>query len=387
MKRPVRLSRSFVERVTEGGRYGDGWGGHGLSLLVKPRARGGCAKSFSQRLILPQTGKRINIGLGSYPVVSLEEARAKALENRRAATQGKDIRRQDSKTPTFAEAVEKVIDLYRPSWQDGGKSEQQWRTSLERDAYPVMGRKRIDKVTSGDVMTVIEPIWSRKRVTAQRVRQRIERVMAWAIAQGYRENNPAADIKAILPKNGVKKEHYAALHHSEVAGALNTIRGADAYVSAKLALEFVVLTACRSGEARGATWDEIDLESRTWTIPASRMKAGVQHRIPLTTACVAVLNTAKETFGDNGFIFPSYRRKQLPDYYLSGLLRKAGIPCVTHGFRSTFRDWCAETGVSRELAESALAHVVQNQTEAAYFRTDLLDQRREVMVRWNEYVR
>ena len=234
-----------------------------------------------------------------------------------------------------------------------------------------------------------DDFWNRKRVTARVVRQRIGAVMKWAVAQGFREDNPAGDaisISAALPKNGVRVRHQRALPHGQVAGALDRVRASNALSSTKLALEMLVLTACRSGEVRMARWSEFDLEEAIWTIPEDRTKSGREHRVPLSSGALKVLDQAKALGDGEGLVFPGRRARPLGDATMSLLLRRFGIPCVPHGMRSSFRDWCSETGVRREVAEAALAHVVKNKVEAAYARSDLLESRRELMQRWSEYL-
>ena len=383
--RPKQLSATFVKTVTTPGRYGDGRGGHGLSLLVKSTTTGRVSRTWAQRLRID--GKPVNLGLGSFPVVTLAEARAKALANARGVAQGTDPRAAVTAIPTFHDAVDKVIALHRDTWKDGGKSAAQWQASLDAYAMPRLGNKPVDRITTPDVMAVLMPIWNEKRETARRVRQRLSAVMKWAVAQGYRDDNPAGDaIGAALPKYGAHREHQRALAHSDVAGALRTIRDTGAWPGTKLALEYIALTACRSGEVRGAKWCEIDLEGPTWLIPAERMKAGKDHRVPLSGRALAVLNEARELADSTGLIFPSATGRMLSDSTLSKLLRESEIEAVPHGFRSSFRDWCGDTGVDREVAEASLAHVVKNQVEAAYARSDLLERRRTVMQEWAHYL-
>ena len=388
MERPTTLSAAFVKTVKEPGRYGDGRGGFGLSLLVKPMASTGrVSRTFAQRLRID--GQIVNIGIGSFPVVSLAEARAAAFENRRTLAKGFDPRNSAASMPTFAETADKVIALHAASWRDGGKSEKQWRSSLRTYAFPIIGSKPVGAVTAADVLSVIEPIWSRKRETARRVRQRIGQVMKYAIAAGLRPDNPAGDaVSAALPSNGVAVRHQPALPHAEVAQAMAKVRESGAGESARKALMFLVLTAARSGEIRGARWDEIDMPARTWTIPGSRTKTGREHRVPLPDAAAALLVTATPLSDGGGLIFPSASRRgrQLSDRSLSKLIRELGLQCVVHGFRSSFRDWCADTGQRRELAEVALGHTVGNSTEQAYMRSDLVEGRRELMEAWAVYV-
>ena len=385
MKRPKKLSAAFVKTVKRPGRYGDGRGGFGLSLLVKPTTTGRLSKTWSQRLRIH--GHPVNVGLGAHPVVTLAEAREKALTNRRTVAQGRDPR--SGGIPTFAEAVETVIAIHRPSWRSGGKYEAQWRGTLQRHAVPQIGHKRVHEITTADVMGVLlaSDFWNQKRVTARVVRQRIGAVMKWAVAQGYREDNPAGDaISAALPKNGVRVRHQRALPHGDVAAALERVRASDALPTTKLALEMLVLTACRSGEVRMARWAEFDSDRAIWTIPEDRTKSGREHRVPLSSGALKVLDQAKAIGDGNGLVFPGRRLRPLGESTMSLLLRRFGIPCVPHGMRSSFRDWCSETGVRREVAEAALAHVVKNKVEAAYARSDLLERRREVMERWSEYL-
>ena len=385
MNRPKQLSATFVKTVNRPGRYGDGRGGYGLSLLVKPTSTGRLSKTWSQKLRID--GEAFNIGLGGWPVTSLKEARAAALENRRAVAQGRDPRDRSGGVPTFAQAVEKVIAIHEPTWRDGARSAEIWRSSLSAYAMPRLGRKPVNQITTADVLAVLVPIWSTKRETARRVRQRIGAIMKWAVAEGYREDNPAGDaIGAALPKNTTPQKHQRALPHDEVGAALRKVRGSKAWPTTKLAFEFLVLTAARSGEVRGARWEEIDLEGRTWTVPADRIKAGREHRVPLSRRALEVLAEVRKIADGSGLVFPSPRGKVLSDMTLSKLIRELGIQAVPHGFRSSFRDWAAEcSDAPREVCELALAHVNSDRVEAAYRRTDLFERRRDLMEAWSEY--
>lgn len=383
MKRPKRLTAGFVRAVTRPGRYGDGRGGHGLSLLVKPTRSGRLSKTWAQRLRID--GKAVNVGLGAYPVVKLSDARRAALENRRMAYHGKDPRK--GKTPTFAQAAESVIRLRRASWRRGGKSEAQWKSSLETYVHPAIGKMRVDDITTAHVLAVLTPIWNTKRVTAQRLRGRISYVMKWCIGRGYRTENPAGKaITAVLPHDTGKKRHFAALPHQEVAGAIAKVRASKTWPGITLAFQFQVLTAARAAEIRKATWDEIDWAGRVWTVPADHMKAGRRHRVPLSAQALGILREARELPPDTNLLFPSPHGATMGRNAPATLARRLQLGCVPHGFRSSFRDWAAETGVRREVAEAALAHVVLDPVEAAYRRTDLFEQRRSVMERWGDYV-
>ncbi len=380
------LSATFVRNVRIPGRYGDGRGGLGLGLLVRPALRGGLNKSWTQSIRID--GRPTSLGLGRYPVVTLAMARGRALENARAIAQGRDPRRSAKAVPTFAEALETVIGIHAPHWKDRAGSERQWRRSLATYALPRLGAKTVDAVTSADVMAVLLPIWSTKRVTAGRVRQRIGAVMKWAVAQGLRADNPAGDaISAALPRTAAVQRHQRALPHAEVRAALARVRGCDAFPGIRLAFEFLVLTAARSGEVRNAQWEEIDRDGAVWTVPAERMKNGREHRVPLSCRALEVLDEARELAVAGGWVFPSPRGRSMPQKCLSELMRALGIAAVPHGFRSSFRDWAAEcTDVPREVCELALAHVNGDRVEAAYRRSDLFERRRALMAEWAAYV-
>ena len=376
-----KLSAAFVRTIAKPGKYGDQ---HGLILRVMP--------SGSKQWIWRGTvrGRRVDMGLGGWPYVSLAEARQAAFEHRKLARAGGDplaLKRRPN-VPTFAEAVETVIAIHEPNWKNGSRSAAIWRSSLGRYAMPGLGRKRVSDIDTSDVMAVLLPIWAGKRETAKRVRQRIGAVMKWAIAQGYRHDNPAGDaIAAALPKNGVPKKHMRALPYPEVAGGIAKIHQSAAWTGTKLALEFLVLTAARSGEVRGARWSEVDLEARTWTVPVERMKMGKPHRVPLSARALEVLSEAREIADDSGLLFPSVTGRSLSDSTLSKLCRENSVGCVPHGFRSSFRDWAAEcSDAPREVCELALAHVNADRVEAAYMRSDLFEKRRELMEAWASYL-
>ena len=321
-----------------------------------------------------------------WGATTITEARRRALANYRIARDGGDPRVRSGPTvPTFAEGLEAVLALQRPNWRDGGKSERQWRASLRDYAGAIMDRP-VDAIDAAAVLAAVGPVWSSKRETARRVLQRIGTVLRWAVAGGHRADTPIEAVKAALPKNGHRQSHHKALPHAEVAAAVATISGSQAAPATKLALQFTILTAARSGEVRGMEWSEVDLAARTWTVPGSRMKAGRSHRVPLSGAALAVLAAARDLSGGEGLVFPSPRGKPLSDATLGKLLKDRGVPAVPHGFRSSFRDWCGESGVAREVAEACLAHVVRDKAEAAYARSDLLDLRAEVMETWGRYV-
>ena len=379
------LTARFVATVTQPGRYRDGPGGHGLGLLVTPTG----ARCWFQRIVIH--GKSRDLGLGGYPLVTLAEARNKAFENRKLARAGGDPlalkRRAD--VPTFAVAAERVHAIHLPSWRNA-RHAASWLSCLREYAFPRIGDRPVSDVTAQDVMDVLLPIWHSRAETARRVRQRIGTVMKWAITQGFRTVNPAGEaIGAALPRNNGNgaPRHHRALPYGEVAGALAAVRASRAGMSTRLAFEFLVLTAARSGEVRLATWDEIDVQARVWTVPGERMKAGREHRVPLCARALAILDDARILRDATGLVFPGTRRGPLSDMTLSKLLRDLGIDAVPHGFRSSFRDWAGEcTSFPREVCETALAHVNPNKVEAAYARSDLFEKRRELMERWARYL-
>ena len=375
------LSAAFVRSVAQAGRYSDG---NGLYLQVDPSG----ARRWVQRLVIRGTSR--TLGLGGCAVVSLAEARDIALANRKLARAGGDPlaeRRHARGMPTFEEAAAKVLALHRPGWRNA-KHAAQWATTLREYAHPHLGSLPVSEVTTADVLTVLTAIWHDKPETARRVRQRIGAVMKWAFAKGYRQDNPAGDALAqALPRHTVARRHLRALPHGEVAGAIQAVRASRASAPVKLAFEFLVLTATRSGEVRLATWDEMDLDAAVWLVPGARMKAKRDHRVPLPGQALAILRDAQSLRDSTGLVFPSPRGKPFSDMALSKLIKELGFPAVPHGFRSSFRDWAAEqTNTPREVVEAALAHTVRNPTEAAYARSDLFARRRRLMDDWAAYL-
>ena len=377
------LSPAFVRKASKPGRYNDG---NGLFLKIDPSG----AKRWGQRLVIH--GRQRTLGLGGCAFVSLAEAREAALANRKIARAGGDPlaqRRRTADIPTFEAAAATVIELHRHGWRNE-KHAAQWEATLRAYVYSRIGQRSVANITTADVMAVLMPIWNEKPETARRVRQRISTVMKWAVAKGYRGDNPAGDaIGAALPKhNGKTKRHHRALPHGEVAAAIEAVRNSNAGRSVQLAFEFLVLTAARSGEVRLATWDEIDRDAKTWTVPASRMKAGREHRVPLSERALAILDEVQALSDGSGLVFPGTRTgKPLSDMTLSKLMRDLDLDAVPHGFRSSFRDWAAEcTNAPRDVMEAALAHTVRDKVEAAYNRTDLFERRRALMDQWASYL-
>lgn len=388
-----QLTAAFVASVRHSGRtksserHGDG-GGLGLMLNVQP----GGGKSWVQCLVI--RGERRTFGIGAFPLTTLKQAREIAFNNKRTARAGRDpVAERDqlhNRSPTFRTAAEEVMRLLEPQLTSP-KSIYQWRQSLTYYVYPVLGRMRVDAIKTSDVLAVLQPIWAEKRETASRVRQRISAAMRWSMANGFRADDPAATevIMQVLPKRRAPVNHFPALPYPEVGAAIKLVRQADVTPSSKLALEFLVLTATRSGEVRKATWREIDIETKIWTIPAERMKARRTHRVPLSNRALHILKSAASLPNPNPdrLIFPSPRGKVLRDDGLSKILRDLKINAVPHGFRSTFRDWASEqTSTPHAVMEAALAHVIPNASEAAYARSDLLQARRKLMQLWAGHV-
>ena len=378
------LTFTFVKSVKTPGRYGDGGrGSNGLYLRVWERANGRIGKSWGQRLRIH--GRITNLGLGPADLVSLREARETALANRRAAFRGEDPR--GGGVPTFEAATAAVIALRRPNWKPGSRTEAQWLSAFEAHVFPRIGQKPVDKITGRDVLAVLTEgdLWNRRRATARRSLQWMTAVFQWVTAEGHRADNPATAIRAALPKNGGRVKHQRAIHYGKVSEALAAINGVSAQATAKLCLRWVALTACRSGEARNARWEDVDRETATWTIPEVGTKSSRQHRVPLSSTALAVLTEAAKLADGSGLIFPGLRPgRPIGSVTLPRLLKRAGVDGSVHGLRTSFRTWASDNGVSRELAESALAHVVANRAEAAYARSDMLEARREVMERWGK---
>ena len=374
------LSTALVRNVTRAGRYCDG---HGLYLEVQPSG----SRSWIQRIAI--RGRRREIGLGGFPLVSLKEAREQAFANRKLARSGGDPlagRRRAKSMPTFADAAERVWNDKRPGWRNP-RHAHDWKASMARYVVPRIGRMAVGDVASADVLAILTPIWHARPETARRVRQRISAVMEWAAVMEYRTDNPCERIGAVLGPQRAVVQHLQAVPHGEVASAIRAVQASRAMPAAKLAFEFLVLTATRSGEVRGAEWAEVDLAAGVWTIPATRMKMQRAHRVPLCARAAHVLETARTLDGGSRLVFPGGRGTQIDDNTLSRLLRDLGIAGVPHGFRSSFRDWAAEkTDHPREVIEAALAHVVPNKVEAAYARSDLFERRRLLMDDWAAYV-
>ena len=360
--------------------------GRGLYCVV--RANG--SKARVQRITID--GSRTDIGLGGYPDVPLALARKKSAEIRTAVAEGRDPRaeRRQPDLPTFRDAAEQYISDNGVRWKNP-KESVNWRGSLATYAYPKFGNTRIDRVTRADVLNALKPVWTSKPSIARKLRQRIRQIFAAAMAFDYIDLNPAGEvIDAALPRTPAVAAHFRALPYQDVPDTLEKIEASNASLSSRLCFRFLVLTAARSGEARGARWDEIDRGARTWAIPGSRMKAGREHRVPLSDAALEVLRRAKALDDNSGLVFPSLYKpgRELSDMTLTKLLRDNELAetATVHGFRTSFKTWCMETtDTPWAVGEAALAHTLGNSTEQAYARSDLFERRRELMEQWGSF--
>ena len=369
-----KLTVAGIKRITKAGRYGDG---NGLCLLVQ---KGG-GRSWVQRLTV--RGRRVDRGLGSLRFVTLAEARDLAFENMRTARRGGDPFEGRQRVPSFRVACESVEDA--AAWK--GRTPEQRRAALDTYAARLLPL-RVDAITRADVIAVLRPIWTSKPALARQLRGWIRGALAWAQAHGYVDGNAADGIDAALPKrtNGNGATHHAALDYRRVGAALATIAARTASAPVKALLRFIALTAVRGGEARGATWAEIDADAREWRIPADRMKAGVEHRVPLSDAALAVLDAMRPLRRADDLVFPS-TRGAVDDSTLRKYLRRVVGPVTVHGFRSAFRSWCQEqSSVPHAVCEMALAHRVGSDVERSYARSDLFEKRRALMADWATYL-
>ena len=407
-----RLTGKFVKDCSTQGRYGDGRGGFGLSLLVK-QGKNGVVKSWSQRLYLH--GKPRMIGLGAYPQISLQEARDLAAQNAVAlkqATSSKPtgiqailadagilytptpaatrlIVQGGSSMPTFAQVAEDTIAAHRPGWKSGTKTERMWRQMLTTYAYPEIGDMPIDTITSSHIIDILMPIWHSKAETARKTKQRISAVMSFGIGKNYRTDNPVDNVDASLPRGKKASKHNDSMPYPKVPAFIERHGASGAAKHTKLGFRFLILTGARTQEARFAEWKEIDLDNATWTIPAERMKAGRQHRVALSKQAMDILKEASALrVGGQDYIFANKKGKPVSEATYLRFMVKRNIYGTPHGMRSSFRDWAAEmTDYPREMVEAAIAHLDGSDTERAYRRTDYLERRRELMQEWADYLR
>jgi integrase len=384
-----RLSARAVGTLKKPGRHADG-GGLYLSISADGSRR---RWVFLFRWKSPGeagAGKLREMGLGSAHTVSLARARELATKARKLLADGHNplnARQERQQTPTFGEMADQVISSLETGWRNA-KHRYQWRQTLQTHCRPIYGLA-VDTVTTDHVLTILKPLWSRVPETASRLRGRIEKVLDAAKAKGHRTgDNPArwrGHLDHLLPpRKKLTRGHHKALPYHEVSALIARLRRTGS-ISA-LCLEFTILTAARSGEAIGARWNEFDLDRAIWTVPKERMKAGREHRLPLSLRAQEVL-TEMSTIRGSDLVFPGQKPgRPLSNMALKMVLRRMKVDATVHGFRSSFRDWAAEqTSVPREVAEAALAHVLEDKVEAAYRRTDLFEKRRILMEQWSKY--
>lgn len=390
-----RLTDRMVRQVSEPGWYVDG---AGLRLRVRRNPKTGVVcRTWVLRLTLPGGGRR-EVSLGTPSEITLADVRRRAENIRIAAANGEPLRPAAPppaavETPTFRQATKAFLAVHTRSLKNA-KNAAQWETTLRTYAWPAIGEVSVDQIDRGMVLRIVEPLWGVKTETANRVRARIAAVLDWAAEAGHRDPNlpnPARkeQFKKSLPAQSKvqRVKHHAALAIDDTPAFMAELRAKDG-VGAR-AFEFCILTATRTSETLEARWSEIDLEQAVWTVPAERMKMGVAHRVPLSARALAILAAMRRLRREDDYIFPGAKLgRPLSNMVFLMQLRKMGREGVTaHGFRSTFRDWCAErTEVLGEVAEAALAHAVGSKVEAAYRRGDLFDKRRDLMARWAAFL-
>ena len=382
-----------INRLKEPGLWAVG-GVAGLYLHVNARG----ARSWILRVVVGD--KRRDMGLGGYPDIGVADARQKAREARLKIEQGVDpiLLRKQAKSElmalqatdkTFEQAAGEYIKIHADSWSND-KHRKQWESTLAAYAFPVVGKLSLRHIRQEHILKILEPIWTTKTETATRVRGRMESILDWAKVKGLRSGeNPAAwkghlDHMLPAPTRLKKIEHLTAVPVREMPGFMVKLRQA-AGIAAQ-ALEFLILTAARSGEVRGITWEEVSLDDALWIVPAERMKMKKEHRVPLSNRAVDILKSQPRIDG-NPLVFPAPRGSQMSDATMSAVLKRMGVHATVHGFRSSFRDWCGDyTNYPRDLAEQCLAHGADDPVEAAYRRGDALERRREIMNEWSKFI-
>ena len=382
--KPNRLTALFVKKTNIPGVYGDGFG---LRLIVTAFG----SKRWEQRITI--NGKRCDLGLGNAALVSLEEAREIAIRNKRIARDGgnplAEKRKRVADGKSFREVALSVHQVNAKSYKSD-KYAAQWLSSLENHVFPKLGHKSISSVTSQDILSVLSPIWVDKADTAKKIRQRLSQIMLWAKAEGYyTSDNPVELAVLALPKVSSNGSHHDALAYQEAPELIESLSKSEIKPYTRLALTFLLLTATRQSEVLDASWDEIDIDKQCWIIPAERMKASNEHRVPLSKQALAVILEAGELYGAQGLLFPNPDTgKRLSDNTLRLVLQKRlNLSTTTHGLRSTFKDWVSETtAYDNETSEMALAHTISNKVEAAYRRGNLYEKRISLMNDWADYL-
>ncbi len=378
----ARLSSLQISKLKVPGIYEDGGG---LRLVIGP--------NLTKRWVVRVTinGRRVERGLGSFPVVSLETARKRALEHRSAAAEGRDLgKERNSKLKasavTFETAFGSFFEIRRQTLTNG-KHVDQWQTTMATYVFPTIGRSPIDHITSSHVLNVLAPIWFSKPETARRVLQRMEAVFKSAILRGHRTlASPCIGIAQELGTRHREVRHHASLPWQNVPNFVETLQSCPSHSSTRYALEFLILTAARSGEVRFATWNEISWDAREWRLPAARMKARAPHTIPLSARALQILR-AIQSQQRGELIFAGRSGQPLSDMTFTKLLRDLGMSVTAHGFRTSFKVWAAEVvRVRDEVSEAALAHKIPQKVRAAYLRTEFLEERRQLMELWGTHV-
>jgi integrase len=372
-------------------------------LFLFPSAVRGQGK-WIMRFVSPVTGKRRDLGLGAYPEVGIALARHRAMEARILIGEGKDpieARRLSEAEKhaiatdrTFCDAAVAVHEELKAGFRNS-KHAAQWITTLETYVFPKLGKRRVSELRAADFADALRPIWLSKPETASRVKQRCDAVMKWCAARDIIIASPLAVVDRLLPTQPSKRtrvEHHPAVPWRNLPSVCAILFSGTTATTGRLLLEFIILTACRSGEARCMLWDELDFDKAIWTIPATRMKARIAHRVPLCPRTLDILQIMASQRDGSSYVFPSRQKSPLSDMTLTKILRDAHIASDTldrtatvHGFRSSFRDWASENGHARDLSERALAHTIKSAAEAAYHRTDLLEQRRAMMEDWSNW--
>ncbi len=392
-RKAAELSPLSISRLKDPGLWAVG-GVSGLYLHVNARG----ARSWILRVVVGD--KRRDMGLGGYPDIGVADARQKAREARLKIEQGIDpiLLRKQAKSElmalqatdkTFEQAAGEYITIHADSWSND-KHRKQWESTLAAYAFPVVGKLSLRDIRQEHILKILEPIWTTKTETATRVRGRMESILDWAKVKGLRSGeNPAAwkghlDHMLPAPTRLKKVEHLTAVPVREMPDFMIKLRQAAG--TAAQALEFLILTAARSGEVRGITWQEVSLEDALLSVPAERMKMKREHRVPLSDRAVSILKS-QPRIDENPLVFPAPRGSQMSDATMSAVLKRMGIDATVHGFRSSFRDWCGDyTNYPRDLAEQCLAHGADDPVEAAYRRGDALERRREIMNEWSKFV-